>query len=146
MRNFSLWQRCLETSLCFFIAHCVQYWIWQNLLWDMGSTKYRGIRFTWKCGALGKPRVTCVDISQLLGLKHSSQTPSVYLWDKHFNFGGFSCLTGWTIRGSNPGIGEIFLTRPDWPRGPPIFMSKGYYVPFLRGKTAGAWCWPPTPI
>jgi hypothetical protein len=27
--------------------------------------------------------------------------------------------TGWTVRGSNPGRGEIFRTRPDRPCGPP---------------------------
>ena len=28
--------------------------------------------------------------------------------------------TVWTVRGSNPGMGEIFRTRPDWPTHPPI--------------------------
>jgi hypothetical protein len=26
---------------------------------------------------------------------------------------------GWTVRGSNPGGGEIFHTCPDWPWAPP---------------------------
>jgi hypothetical protein len=33
---------------------------------------------------------------------------------------------GWTIRRSNPGGGEIFRTREDRPRGPPILLYKGY--------------------
>jgi hypothetical protein len=30
--------------------------------------------------------------------------------------------TGWTIRGLNPGGGEIFRTRPDRPWGPPNLL------------------------
>jgi len=30
--------------------------------------------------------------------------------------------TGWTVRGSNPGGGEIFRTCPDRPRGPPSLL------------------------
>ena len=30
--------------------------------------------------------------------------------------------TGWTIRGSNPGEGEIFRTRPDRPWGLPSLL------------------------
>ena len=41
--------------------------------------------------------------------------------------------TGWTIRGSNPGGGEIFRTCPDRPWGPPSFLYSGYQV-FPRGK------------
>jgi len=44
--------------------------------------------------------------------------------------------TGWTVRGSNLGGSEIFRTRPDRPWGPP----PGHLV----GKSARAWCWPPT--
>ena len=51
---------------------------------------------------------------------------------------------GWTVRGSNPGEGEIFLTSPDRPWGPPSLVYNGYRV-FLGGKTARAWRWPPTP-
>jgi hypothetical protein len=32
---------------------------------------------------------------------------------------------GWTVRGSNPGEGEIFRTRPDRPRGPPNPYTTG---------------------
>jgi hypothetical protein len=51
--------------------------------------------------------------------------------------------TGWTVRGLNPGGGEIFRTRPDGPWGPPSLLYNGYRV-FPREKAARAWCWPPT--
>jgi hypothetical protein len=41
--------------------------------------------------------------------------------------------TGWTIRGSNPGGGEIFRTCPDRPLGPPSLLYNGYRV-FSGGK------------
>jgi hypothetical protein len=41
--------------------------------------------------------------------------------------------TGWTVRGSNPGGGEIFRTYPDRPWGPPILLYNGYRV-FPGGK------------
>jgi hypothetical protein len=52
--------------------------------------------------------------------------------------------TGWTVRASNPGGGEIYQTRPDRPWGPPSLLYNAYRV-FPGGKTAGAWRWPPTP-
>ena len=36
--------------------------------------------------------------------------------------------TGWTVRGSNPGGGEIFRTCPDRPCGPPSLLYNGYRV------------------
>ena len=51
--------------------------------------------------------------------------------------------TGWTVRGSNPGGGEIFRTFPDRPWGPPSLPYNGYRV-FPEGKAAGAWRWQPT--
>ena len=36
--------------------------------------------------------------------------------------------TGWTVRGSNPGGGEIFRTCPDRPWGTPSLLYKGYGV------------------
>jgi hypothetical protein len=45
----------------------------------------------------------------------------------------------WTVRGSNPGGGEIFRTRPDRPWGPPRLLCNGYRV-FSGGVAAGAWC------
>jgi hypothetical protein len=41
--------------------------------------------------------------------------------------------TGWTVRGSNPGGGEIFRTCPDRPWGPPSLLYSGYRV-FPGGK------------
>jgi hypothetical protein len=36
--------------------------------------------------------------------------------------------TGWTVRGSNPGGGEIFRTCPDRLWGPPSLLYNGYPV------------------
>jgi hypothetical protein len=52
--------------------------------------------------------------------------------------------TGWTVRGSNPGGGEIIRTCPDRPWDPPNLLYNGYRV-FSGGKAPGAWHWPPTP-
>jgi len=41
--------------------------------------------------------------------------------------------TGWNIRGSNPGGGEIFSTCPDRPWGPPSLLCNGYRL-FPGGK------------
>jgi hypothetical protein len=46
--------------------------------------------------------------------------------------------TGWTVRGSNPGGGGIFRTRPDRPWGSSSLLYNGYGV-FSAGKAAGAW-------
>jgi hypothetical protein len=48
--------------------------------------------------------------------------------------------TGWTVRGSNPGGGEIFRTCPDRPWGPPSLLYNGFRD-FPGGKAAGAWRW-----
>ena len=53
-------------------------------------------------------------------------------------------VTGWTVRGSNAGGGEIFRNRPERPWGPPSILYNGYRV-FSVGKAAGTWRWPPTP-
>jgi hypothetical protein len=47
--------------------------------------------------------------------------------------------TGWTVRGSNPGGGEIFRTRSDRPWGTPSLLYIRYRV-FPVGKADGAWC------
>jgi hypothetical protein len=52
--------------------------------------------------------------------------------------------TGWTVRGSNSGGGEIFRTRPDRSYSPPSLLYNGYRV-YHGGKAAGAWCLPNTP-
>ena len=46
--------------------------------------------------------------------------------------------TGWTVQKSNPGGGEIFSTRLDWPWVSPSLLYNGYRV-FTGGKAAGAW-------
>jgi hypothetical protein len=38
--------------------------------------------------------------------------------------------TGWTVRGSNPGVGEISRTRPDRPWGPASLLYNGFRVSF----------------
>jgi hypothetical protein len=43
---------------------------------------------------------------------------------------------GWTVRGSNSVVGEIFRTRPDRPWGPPSLLYNGYWV-YPGGKAAG---------
>ena len=47
--------------------------------------------------------------------------------------------TRWTVRGSNPGGGEIFRTRLDRPWGPPISLYNGVLGLFPSGKEAGEW-------
>jgi hypothetical protein len=45
--------------------------------------------------------------------------------------------TGWTVRGSNFGGGEIFRTFPDRTRGPPSLLYNGYRVFPGGGKPPG---------
>ena len=52
-------------------------------------------------------------------------------------------VTGWTVRGSNSGGGEVFRNLPDRFWGPPSLLYNRYRV-FLCGKAAEAWCSPPT--
>ena len=51
---------------------------------------------------------------------------------------GIATQHGPEVRGSNPGEGEIFHTRPDQPWSPPSLVYNGYRV-FPGGKAAGAW-------
>ena len=46
--------------------------------------------------------------------------------------------TGWGVRGSNPGGGEILSTRADRPWGLPSLLYNGYRV-IAGGNAAGAW-------
>jgi hypothetical protein len=46
--------------------------------------------------------------------------------------------TSWTVRGSNPGEGEIFSTRSDRPWDLPSLLHNGYLV-IPGGKAAGVW-------
>jgi hypothetical protein len=45
--------------------------------------------------------------------------------------------TGWTVRESIPGGGEIFHTRPDWAWEPLSFPHNGYWVSFPVVKRPG---------
>jgi hypothetical protein len=51
--------------------------------------------------------------------------------------------TGWKVRGSNHGGGEIFRTRPDLPWLPPSLLYNGYRV--SRRKAGGVWRCPSSP-
>ena len=53
--------------------------------------------------------------------------------------GSIATRHGLTVRGSNPGRGEIFRTRPDRPWGPPSSLLYNGYRVFPGGKAAGAW-------
>jgi hypothetical protein len=52
----------------------------------------------------------------------------------------YRLATDWMVRGSNPGGGEIFRTRPDQPWCPPSLLYNGYWV-FPGVRAAGAWRW-----
>jgi hypothetical protein len=45
--------------------------------------------------------------------------------------------SGWRVRGSNPGVGEIFRTRSDRPWGPLNLLYNCYRVSFPRVKRQG---------
>jgi hypothetical protein len=45
--------------------------------------------------------------------------------------------TGWTVRASNLGRGEIFRTRPDRPRCPPSLLYNGYRFSLPAVKRLG---------
>jgi len=62
---------------------------------------------------------------------------SIYSVNPYYeNFKSCDCMqtefeqlaTGWTVRGSNPGGGEIFHTCPDQPWGPPCLLYNGYQL------------------
>jgi hypothetical protein len=46
-------------------------------------------------------------------------------------------VTGWTVRGSNRGLGDIFCTRPERPGGPTSLLHTGYLVSFPGVKRPG---------
>ena len=52
--------------------------------------------------------------------------------------------TGWAVRRSNPGGGEIFHNLPERTWDPPSLLYNGYRV-FPGSKAVGTWRWPPTP-
>ena len=68
----------------------------------------------------------------------SKRSYKVLAWPHIAYFVRDSLATGWTVRGSNLGRGEIFRTHSDRPRGPPSLLYNGYRV-IPKGKSAGAW-------
>jgi len=59
--------------------------------------------------------------------------------------GGVRLATGLTVRGSNPGEGEIFRTCPERPWGPPSLLCNGYRV-FPGGKERPGRGFDPSPL
>ena len=57
--------------------------------------------------------------------KHTARDSSV---------SGIDYATGWTVRGSKPGGGEISRASPDRHWDPPSLLYSGYRVSFLRVK------------
>jgi hypothetical protein len=56
----------------------------------------------------------------------------------------YKLAMGWTVRRSNPGGGEIFCTRPDWPWGPPVQTGPGAHPSRMAlGPTRPDWPWGP---
>jgi hypothetical protein len=53
--------------------------------------------------------------------------------------------TGWMVKGSNPGGGEIFRTCPDWPWVPPTLLYNKYRV-FPGGKKRPGRVADPSPL
>ena len=49
----------------------------------------------------------------------------------------YRLATGWKVRGSNPGGGEIFRAGPDRSWGPPSLLYNGYRVSFPGVKRPG---------
>ena len=43
----------------------------------------------------------------------------------------------WKFRSSSPGGGDVFFTRPDWPRSPPTLLCDGHRASFLEAKRPG---------
>jgi hypothetical protein len=51
---------------------------------------------------------------------------------------GIAIRCSWTVRGPNPGKGEIFHTRPYRPWGPPSLLYNGFRVfPWLKRSGRG---------
>jgi len=76
----------------------------------------------------------CTTVSWIL-LKRDRHTHTYcifYVWYKYFTLRTAQSVrrlpTGWTVRESNPGEGEIFRICPDRPWGPPSLLYNGYRV------------------
>ena len=53
--------------------------------------------------------------------------------------------TGWTVRNSNLGVGDIFQTRPERPRDPPSLLYNEYRDAFPGVKRPELGADPPSP-
>jgi hypothetical protein len=122
-----------QCGRCHFPDHCNCH---QNRLWKLSNRiKYKSLQ----------PQEAAVDRALTMVIYVTFRIACfLYLW-AGIAQSVFRLTTGWTVRGSNPGGGEIFHTRPDRPWGLPNLLYNGYRV-FPGSKAAGAWCWPPTPI
>jgi len=77
-------------------------------------------------------RTSASSTNSLLTNYTTSQFP--FLTNNSFPVKILCCYSRqWTVRGSNPGGGEIFRTCPDRPWGPPSLLYNGYRV-FPGGK------------
>jgi hypothetical protein len=65
--------------------------------------------------------------TRLIEVKVSSDFEGIYLADmgREGVVGTARLATGWTVRGSNPGGGETFCTRPSAPGAQPVSCAKG---------------------
>ena len=61
----------------------------------------------------------------LLSQQDSKATGTLLFPEKKIKWYVFGLATGWTVRGSNPGGGEIFRTCPDQPWGLPSLLYNG---------------------
>ena len=75
--------------------------------------------------------VLCKTLSIRREFVHISLAPALLELYPFFPRLAQRLTTGWTVRGSNPGGGEILWTCPDWPWGPLSHLYSWYLVSFL---------------
>jgi len=85
---------------------------------------------------------TIIIIHHHLVMVQKAQARPQYQWIQFQSV--WRLATGWTVRGSDPGWGEIFRSHPDRPWCPSSLPYNGCWV-FSGGKTAGPRRWPLTP-
>jgi hypothetical protein len=101
--------------------------------WRFGKTCRSGLVAPCKMGPIRCPETSVKDYHSTLRnipeerRSHQHRVGSLKSW----------IATGWTVRESNPGGGEVFHARPDRPWGPASFLYDGYRVPFPRIKRPG---------
>ena len=86
--------------------------------------------FTWTYLPVSSP---CVTPKNLKGFPQSTSTGVWAAKDQSVQ----RLATGWTVRGSNPGGGKIFRTRPDRPWDPPSLLYNGNQVSLPGVKRSG---------